>query len=160
MNFNLTKFVLSKELVMFGLGGLSVAASFAVFRTIYRPKYTLKSSQPIISIDPRRNPPWKEGTNQPIPYDNKDYNSYSAADLQKSGGLYGLMISSVIPRPIALVSSQDANGIINCAPYSYFNTVSHDPPLVVIGNCIDMRANKKKDTLRNIEETGDQVISI
>lgn len=151
---NLSKFVVSRELLMFGLGGLSVAASFALFRTISRSKSTLKSSQPIISIDPKRNPPWKVEENQPLPFDNKVYNSYSAADLQKSGGLYGLVISSVIPRPIALVSSQDANGVVNCAPYSYFNAVSHDPPLVIIGNCINMRANQKKDTLRNIEETG------
>jgi len=157
---NITKFTISRELLMFGLGGLSVVASFAVFRTIYRSKSFLKNSQPIVSIDPKRNPPWKVGENQPLPFENKVYNSYTSADLQKSGGLYGLVISSVIPRPIALVSSQDANGVINCAPYSYFNVVSHDPPLVVIGNCINMRTNEKKDTLRNIEETGEFVVNI
>lgn len=101
------------------------------------------------------NVPCVTGTHQPIPYEKKSFKSYLATDLRKAGGLYSLAISSVVPRPIALVTSQDKDGLINCAPYSYFNLVSHDPPLVIIGNSLNVRSQiKKKDTLRNIEETG------
>eukprot|EP01042_Synura_sphagnicola_P027666 gene27666-35702_t len=97
---------------------------------------------------------WLVGEHQPAPYANKSFKSYLSSDLRKAGGLYSLAISAVIPRPIALVTSQDKDGNINCAPYSYFNLVSHDPPLIIVGNSLNVRsATKKKDTLRNIEET-------
>jgi flavin reductase (DIM6/NTAB) family NADH-FMN oxidoreductase RutF len=46
---------------------------------------------------------------------------------------------------------------VNCAPFSYFTVVSHDPPLLVIGICT---VGKKKDTLVNIETTGQFVVNI
>lgn len=101
------------------------------------------------------NATWSVGEHQPTPYANKSFKSYLSSDLRKAGGLYSLAISAVIPRPIALVTSQDKDENINCAPYSYFNLVSHDPPLIIVGNSLNVRAaTKKKDTLRNIEETG------
>jgi flavin reductase (DIM6/NTAB) family NADH-FMN oxidoreductase RutF len=107
------------------------------------------------------NAPWVTGTHQPIPYEKKSFKSYLATDLRKAGGLYSLAISSVVPRPIALITSQNKDGLINCAPYSYFNLVSHDPPIVIIGNSLNVRSQiKKKDTLRNIEETGQFVVNI
>lgn len=102
---------------------------------------------------------WLVGEHQPAPYANKSFKSYLSSDLRKAGGLYSLAISAVIPRPIALVTSQDKDGNINCAPYSYFNLVSHDPPLIIVGNSLNVRsATKKKDTLRNIEETGNLLL--
>ena len=74
--------------------------------------------------------------------------------LKKGGGVYGLLISTVVPRPIALISSLSADGVLNCAPYSYFNTVCHDPPLIVVGINLNVRAGAKKDSLNNIEQTG------
>ncbi len=65
-----------------------------------------------------------------------------------------MLISTVVPRPIALISSQSVEGHLNCAPYSYFNTVCHDPPLMVVGINLNVRSGTKKDTLNNIEQTG------
>ena len=46
---------------------------------------------------------------------------------------YKLLSSTVIPRPIALVSSTGPDGVDNAAPYSFFNVFSEDPPLVILG---------------------------
>jgi flavin reductase (DIM6/NTAB) family NADH-FMN oxidoreductase RutF len=48
---------------------------------------------------------------------------------------YQLVISAVVPRPIAFVSTVDASGVRNLAPFSYFNTMGHDPPLVCFSVC-------------------------
>jgi len=66
---------------------------------------------------------------------------------------YKLMIGLVIPRPIALVSSRGAAGIDNCAPFSFFNVLSEDPPLMIVS--VEARKDgTPKDTARNIRETG------
>ena len=46
---------------------------------------------------------------------------------------YKLLCSIVIPRPIALVTTLDANGAVNAAPFSFFNVFSENPPMVVLG---------------------------
>ena len=46
---------------------------------------------------------------------------------------YKLLCGVVVPRPIALVTTLDANGAVNAAPFSFFNVFSEDPPLVVLG---------------------------
>ncbi|MGO7845153.1 flavin reductase family protein, partial [Rhizobium johnstonii] len=46
---------------------------------------------------------------------------------------YKLMIGTVIPRPIALVTTVDDNGRINAAPFSFFNCLSADPPILALG---------------------------
>src|SRR5882672_4629047 len=46
---------------------------------------------------------------------------------------YKLLIGLVIPRPIAWISTWSENGVANCAPFSFFNVFSEDPPLCVIG---------------------------
>ena len=73
---------------------------------------------------------------------------------------YKLMIGAIVPRPIAFVSTLSAGGIRNLAPYSFFTGVSADPP--VIAFCPMLRASdgRKKDTLRNIEATGEFVVNI
>jgi flavin reductase (DIM6/NTAB) family NADH-FMN oxidoreductase RutF len=69
---------------------------------------------------------------------------------------YNLMISSVTPRPIALVSSRsmpedDKSPIVdNVAPYSYFGAVAHDPPMLTIGFCRKGRDKIMKDSLANV----------
>lgn len=72
---------------------------------------------------------------------------------------YAWMISSVIPRPIAWVSTISADGVPNLAPFSYFNGVCSDPPTVTIA-IGRKRGGVKKDTLANIEETGELVINL
>ena len=72
---------------------------------------------------------------------------------------YKLMTAAIIPRPPALVTTVDARGTANAAPYSFFNCFSDDPPIVALG--IGRRASgPKKDTALNIEETGEFVAHI
>jgi flavin reductase (DIM6/NTAB) family NADH-FMN oxidoreductase RutF len=73
--------------------------------------------------------------------------------------LYSLLIRSVVPRPIAWVSTLSAAGAVNLAPYSFFNVVSADPPTVCFapGRRPD---GSKKDTLRNVEETREFVVNM
>ncbi|MDA0830551.1 MAG: flavin reductase family protein [Burkholderiales bacterium] len=60
----------------------------------------------------------------------------------------------VAPRPVGWVSTLSKNNKVNLAPYSYFNAVSDAPPMVMISS------NQRKDTLTNIEETGEFVCSL
>lgn len=71
-------------------------------------------------------------------------------DLSKITGrdAYKLMTSTVVPRPIALVVSQDADGNNNAAPFSFFNAMSADPPILAIG--VASRNSTPKDTASNL----------
>jgi flavin reductase (DIM6/NTAB) family NADH-FMN oxidoreductase RutF len=71
---------------------------------------------------------------------------------------YKLLISAVVPRPIAFVSTRGADGTTNLAPFSYFNMVNHNPPLFVIG--FSSPVARAKDTLRNLMETKECVVNI
>lgn len=73
---------------------------------------------------------------------------------------YKLLIGCVVPRPIAFVSTQSRGGQTNVAPYSFFNAVSADPPCVMFSCTARSSDGQKKDTLRNIEETGEFVINV
>lgn len=70
-----------------------------------------------------------------------------------------LVLSGVSPRPIAFIGSQDAAGVCNLSPYSFFNAFASNPPIVAIGPAIAARTGKTKDTWRNIMETGECTIS-
>jgi flavin reductase (DIM6/NTAB) family NADH-FMN oxidoreductase RutF len=69
---------------------------------------------------------------------------------------YKIMTSTIVPRPIAWVVTLNAQGQPNCAPFSFFNAMQGDPPLVCLG--IASRPEGQKDTLRNIRETEELVI--
>src|SRR5215213_7489773 len=72
---------------------------------------------------------------------------------------YKLLCGVVVPRPIALVTTLDENGVVNAAPFSFFNVFSEDPPLVVLG--LQHKPHEdRKDTTRNIAETGVFVVNI
>jgi flavin reductase (DIM6/NTAB) family NADH-FMN oxidoreductase RutF len=72
---------------------------------------------------------------------------------------YKLLCAVVTPRPIALVTTLDANGAVNAAPFSFFNVFSEDPPLVVLG--LQHKADRTpKDTTRNIHRTGEFVVQM
>lgn len=71
---------------------------------------------------------------------------------------YRWMVASIVPRPIAFVSSISPNGITNLAPFSYFNGVSSDPPVITIS--VTWRRGPTKDTAVNIEATGEFVVNI
>ena len=72
--------------------------------------------------------------------------------------IYRLLISCVTPRPIAWVTSIDLEGRVNLAPFSFFNAFGAEPPVVVFGPN-RKRDGSKKDTLANIEATGEFVIN-
>lgn len=73
------------------------------------------------------------------------------------GPLYHLLIGGVVPRPIAWVSTIDAQGRTNLAPFSFFNAVSSQPPALVFSVAAG-RGGRKKDTLRGIEDTRQFVV--
>jgi flavin reductase (DIM6/NTAB) family NADH-FMN oxidoreductase RutF len=66
--------------------------------------------------------------------------------------------STVIPRPIGWASTVDKSGARNLAPFSFFNAVSGDPPILMIS--VGRRDGRAKDTLSNITETGEFVLNI
>ena len=71
---------------------------------------------------------------------------------------YKFLSGSVIPRPIAFVTTQSETGVMNAAPFSFFNVVNSAPPMIMISTT---RANgKRKDTSVNIEQTGQFVVHI
>jgi flavin reductase (DIM6/NTAB) family NADH-FMN oxidoreductase RutF len=72
---------------------------------------------------------------------------------------YKLLVGLVVPRPIALVTSVGPDGIVNAAPFSFFNVFSEEPPLVVLG--LQSRPDGTiKDTPANIRETGFFVVNL
>jgi len=79
--------------------------------------------------------------------------------------IYKLMIGAIVPRPIAFVSSLDVRGVRNLAPFSFFNGVSADPPVVLF--CASVRREDPqrglgphKDTLLNVIDTREFVINV
>mgnify|MGYP001158108197 CR=1 FL=1 len=73
---------------------------------------------------------------------------------------YRLLSGIVGPRPIAVVSSCNKQGIINLAPFSFFNVMSINPPVLVFSPLRRLRTNTTKDTLNNVREVEEVVINI
>jgi flavin reductase (DIM6/NTAB) family NADH-FMN oxidoreductase RutF len=72
---------------------------------------------------------------------------------------YKLLCATIVPRPIALVTSVGSDGVVNAAPFSFFNVFSEDPPLIVLG-LQHKPEEARKDTTRNIAETGVFVVNL
>ena len=72
---------------------------------------------------------------------------------------YKLLVSTVVPRPIAWVVSQDEHGVLNAAPFSFFNVFSGEPPIIVIG-IGGRKPGDAKDTGANIRIGGHFVINM
>ncbi len=85
------------------------------------------------------------------------FTSLSTEQLNKQDA-YRLLTSIVIPRPIAWVSTCDHQGETNIAPFSFFNAVAGSPPTIMFS--VGKRGNAPKDTLRNIEATGEFVVNM
>ena len=68
--------------------------------------------------------------------------------------------SCVAPRPIAWVTTLDADGRVNLAPYSFFNAVTSDPPVVMISFNGYHAHGGEKDSLHNIKATGEFVVNM
>ncbi len=104
---------------------------------------------------PSPNPKWKPGDTIASPVDKMvqiDPAQVSALDM------YKLLIGSVVPRPIAFVSTLSTDKKGNLAPFSFFNGVSSNPPCVMI-SVGHTAQGEMKDTLRNIEDTREFVIN-
>ncbi len=90
--------------------------------------------------------------------DNMSDLSYDLATMEQHDR-YKLLISLVIPRPIALVTTLGPTGVVNAAPFSFFNVFSEDPPLVVLG----LQAKPGgglKDTSAHIRDRGEFVVNL
>lgn len=72
---------------------------------------------------------------------------------------YQWMISMIVPRPIAWVSSQSQDGVVNLAPFSFFNGVTSRPPTLMFVPVTKVDGTPK-DTLRNIEANGEFVVNL
>jgi flavin reductase (DIM6/NTAB) family NADH-FMN oxidoreductase RutF len=84
-------------------------------------------------------------------------------DLENSprGYAYKLLVGLVAPRPIALITSMDEEGRLNAAPFSAYNYLCTDPPIIGVG--VTNRSSETfvpKDTARNIRRTGEFVVNI
>jgi flavin reductase (DIM6/NTAB) family NADH-FMN oxidoreductase RutF len=77
-----------------------------------------------------------------------------------TGDIYKLMVGSIVPRPIALVSTVDQGNVRNLAPFSYFTACSSNPPVVVFCPILRPVPPLAKDTLRNILATREFVVNI
>jgi flavin reductase (DIM6/NTAB) family NADH-FMN oxidoreductase RutF len=78
--------------------------------------------------------------------------------LQQDRDNYKLLIGSVVPRPVAFVTTLSERGVLNGAPFSYFSIVSSSPPRLSLS--IQRREGKMKDTARNSIHAGELVIHI
>jgi flavin reductase (DIM6/NTAB) family NADH-FMN oxidoreductase RutF len=97
--------------------------------------------------------------------------SLNPADCQHRQ-VYKLMTGVIVPRPVALVSTLDRNGVANLAPFSFFTGVGSNPPTLLFCPVIrsggtapsdgppSLRPDFRKDTLRNVEETGEFVVNV
>jgi flavin reductase (DIM6/NTAB) family NADH-FMN oxidoreductase RutF len=92
--------------------------------------------------------------------------SLNPADYE-SRQVYKLMTGIIVPRPVALVSTVDSNGVANLAPFSFFTGVGSNPPTVLFCPVVRSRViaaqaqpDLRKDTLRNVEETGEFVVNV
>lgn len=74
--------------------------------------------------------------------------------------LHGYLLGAVGPRPIALASTLDANGIPNLSPFSFFNVFSAKPPILIFSPARRVRNNTTKHTLENVLENMEVVINI
>ncbi len=73
--------------------------------------------------------------------------------------LHQILVSTVAPRPIALVSTVNEEGLPNLAPYSFFNVFSSNPPTLIFSSNRKIKDDSLKDTLHNVEATGEVVIN-
>jgi len=72
---------------------------------------------------------------------------------------YKLLAGLVVPRPIALVSTLGHGGVVNAAPYSFFNVLGEDPPILIV-SIENKPSGELKDTARNILDNGEFVVNL
>jgi len=107
----------------------------------------------MLATNPTALPPKGRMPNEPDLFSHFDLSTLSLADG------YKLLASVILPRPIAWVVSRDADGGMNAAPFSFFNIVSSDPPIVAI-SFSSAPDRGEKDTLSNILARGEFVVNM
>ena len=86
------------------------------------------------------------------------YHAFDFADLSARDA-YKVMIGTIVPRPIAWVTTISPDGVVNAAPYSFFNCLSADPPILALG--VENKPDKSfKDTAYNIRMTNCFTVNI
>ncbi|KAK5054547.1 hypothetical protein LTR84_001438 [Exophiala bonariae] len=142
----------------------------ADFKEVQESRPTFDRSMPIITTQ-SPNPAWKYGDGARIDHQtsedlvpkeqSRQENRHTEIDPNAPDRTmiqnYQVLISG-IPRPISFVSTASSDGAKNLSPFSYFQVVDHDPPILVIG--FSGRQARPKDTSRNLMETGECVINI
>lgn len=107
------------------------------------------------SLEPSPNPSWQPGSGANL----TEWKNHRKIELnpneRPSVDNYRTLISAVVPRPIALVSTIGADGTKNLAPFSYFSVAHSDPPIFTIGI-----SGSSKDTFVNVQNSGELTISI
>jgi flavin reductase (DIM6/NTAB) family NADH-FMN oxidoreductase RutF len=88
---------------------------------------------------------------------NEEFITVHAADIE-SPDAYRLLTGAVVPRPVAWITTVDADGRSNAAPFSAYNFVAHSPPMVAVN--IASRGGELKDTARNIRDSGEFVVNV
>lgn len=135
---------------------LGPLAGFLTFPVIKKVLSLAKKPNPtrIVALP---NPGYEPGDKQPAPFEKDGFQQVDPAQL--GAAIYPFIISSVTPRPIAFISTVSKDGVGNLSPYSYFNVMSHDPPVLVTGHA-RRPADVPKDSLQNILDTGEFVVCI
>lgn len=118
-----------------------------------------------IPVTKSPNPDWQYGQGVPqyeasTQPEHREIDPYAPERAMISN--YRLLISGIVPRPIGFLSTiskaaADGSFTENLAPMSYFQVIDHDPPTFVVG--FSSRAERPKDTARNLKETGECVIN-
>jgi flavin reductase (DIM6/NTAB) family NADH-FMN oxidoreductase RutF len=85
---------------------------------------------------------------------------YYETDKNDHGLRYNPLKACVVPRPIGWISTLDAAGAVNLAPFSFFNLLSYDPPFVMFSAGVHEVDGGKKDTVANVEATGEFVYNM
>ena len=85
---------------------------------------------------------------------------YYETDKNNHGLRFNPLKACVVPRPIGWISTIDAAGATNVAPFSFFNLLSYDPPFVLFSAGVHEVDGGKKDTVANVEATGEFVYNM
>lgn len=73
---------------------------------------------------------------------------------------YNPLKACVVPRPIGWITTLSADGVVNLAPFSFFNLLSYDPPFVLFSAGVHESDGGRKDTVANVEATGEFVYNM
>jgi flavin reductase (DIM6/NTAB) family NADH-FMN oxidoreductase RutF len=85
---------------------------------------------------------------------------YYETDKNDHGLRYNPLKACVVPRPIGWITTMDAAGVVNLAPFSFFNVLSYDPPFVLFSAGVHESDGDRKDSVANVEATGEFVYNM